>query len=841
MGDMSANLTQLETTARAAAIALHGYRVDVDVRDAADPGVLTFPVVSEIELTASEDTWVDFIGASVESVTIDGEPREVAYDGARIALTGLPGRRCVVRVQATALYSRTGEGLHRFVDPVDGETYLYTQYEPADARRVFPNLEQPDLRAPFTFSLTGPQRWWLGSNQPEASREVIADGVVRVEFEATRPLSTYITCLCAGPYHRAVDTWEGMELGLLCRRSLATYLDADELFRLTREGMAWFTANFGPYPWGTKYDQIFVPEYNLGAMENPGLVTFTEAYLFRSPATPAQLQARANTLVHEMSHMWFGDLVTCRWWGDLWLKESFAEFMGSHVSVEANGFGDGWVNFATGRKVGAYQADSMPTTHPVVAQIDDLEAAKTNFDRITYSKGSAALTQLVHYVGLDTFLAGARRYFAAHAFGSATLQEFVAALDAETDRDLSGWIGAWLETSGHDTLRPLISTDPDGVIDRLAVERISHDGASRPHATTVGSYALRDGRLELVARQALVIDDDTTEVDVLVGEARPDLVLVNDLDHTFASVALDGPGRAVLLEHIGDLEPLGRAVAWTALWTELRAGKLTAAQFVGAVLDAGETKSGLLSAVLGWALTAVTRYTPDSEVDVLGDRWRDGARRALLTAEAGSAAQLLWAKAYLKAAAFAAEDVSWLLAEGAVPGLQTSVDLTWLAWEALATQGAATDDELDAVLATDDTAAGRVARLRCWAAQPDPEVKEEAWRRAHEVGGETNEHVDALLAGFNALGQASLRAPFAERYFESLNETWHVHPIEIAMRLVRGGFPDDHEAGASWLAANPSAPRTLRRLVLEGVYESQIAAKAKGAATRRPGLPNLGD
>ncbi len=838
---MHANLSQQETAARAAAVTVHSYRVDVDVRDAIDPGAVTFPVVSEIELTAAGETWLDFIGDSVQCVTVDGEASEIAYDGARIALTGLPEGRCVVRVEATAIYSRTGEGLHRFVDPVDGETYLYTQYEPADARRVFPNLEQPDLRAPFTFSLTGPERWWLGSNQPEATREEVADGVVRVEFEPTKTLSTYITCLCAGPYHRAVGTWEGMELGLLCLRSLVEYLDADELFRLTREGFAWFTANFGPYPWGTKYDQIFVPEYNLGAMENPGLVTFTESYLFRSPATPAQLQARANTLVHEMSHMWFGDLVTCRWWGDLWLKESFAEFMGSHVSVEANGFEDGWVNFATGRKVGAYQADSMPTTHPVVAQIDDLEAAKTNFDRITYSKGSAALTQLVHYVGLEAFLAGARRYFAAHAFGSATLQDFVAALDAETDLDLSGWIGAWLETAGHDTLRPVLSLDDSGRMAGLRIDRISPDGARRPHATTVGVYRLIDGRLRLADRHKLTVDGDSTEVALAEGGPRPDLVLVNDLDHTFAAVALDDQGREALLDHIADLEPLARAVAWSTLWTELRSGDLTAPRFVEAVLRARETHSGVLAAVLGWALTAVTRYTPEPESARLGESWRDGAREALLDAEAGSAAQLLWAKAYLKAATFAPQDVRWLLEEGAVAGLEHSVDLTWLAWESLATQGKATAAELDAVLARDHTAAGRVGRLRCWAAQPDAAIKEEVWRRAHAVGGETNDHVDALLDGFNALGQAGLRAPFAGPYFEALNRVWHEQPIEIAMRLVRGGFPDDHEAGADWLAANPSAPRTLRRLVLEGVHEAEIAARARTAARPSPGSPELGD
>lgn len=837
----SANLTQLETAARAAAVTVHSYRVDVDVRDARDPGTQSFPVVSAIDLTSTQpQTWLDFIG-DVDAVEIDGAPLGFDYDGARIQLADLPTRRCTVTVRARGRYSRTGEGLHRFVDPVDRETYLYTQYEPADARRVFPNLEQPDVRAPFTFSLTGPEDWWLGSNQPEVSREAVADAVVRVEFAQTRTLSTYITCLCAGPYHRVTDTWEDIELGLLCRRSLAEHLDADELFRLTKEGLAWFTANFAPYPWGTKYDQIFVPEYNLGAMENPGLVTFTEAYLFRSTPTPAQRQARANTLVHEMSHMWFGDLVTCRWWGDLWLKESFAEFMGSHVSVEANGFDQGWVNFATGRKVGAYLADSMPTTHPVVARIDDLEAAKTNFDRITYSKGASALTQLVHYVGLEAFLAGARRYFAAHAHSSATLHDFVAALDAETDKDLSGWITAWLETSGHDTLRPELEL-ADGVVTDLRIARISPDGSERPHATTVGLYRLTDGRLTLDSRVDVILDSAVTTVDAATGHRAPDLVLVNDLDQSFAAVGLDERGRDALVRHVGDLEPLARAVAWTALWTELRAGRLAARRFVEAVLASGETQSGLLAALHGWALSAVSRYTPAPQVEELGAVWRDGTRAALEAVEPGSPEQQLWAKAYAKVTALATQDPRWMLADKAVPGLERSVDLTWLVWESLSVQGRATQEELDEVLVGDDTAAGRVARLRCWAAQPDPAVKTEVWHRAHAVAGESNEQVDALLAGFNAVGQESLRAPFAAGYFESLNRVWEQHPIEIAMRLVRGGFPEHgHEAGERWLTANATAPATLRRLVTEAVFESELASRVRAATSPRPGLPNLGD
>lgn len=836
----SANLTRAETANRARHVRVHDYRVDIDVRDAANPTVPRFPVTSSITLTSrSRETWLDFIG-EVDELLVDGVRRRVEYDGARIRLTGLPRRRCTVTVAAHGRYSRTGEGLHRFVDPADGETYLYTHCEPAGARRVFPNLEQPDIRAPFTFSMTGPVGWWMGSNQPESSRTTVAEGVVRVEFAPTHTLSTYITCLAAGPYHRVVDTWHGMELGLICRQSLARYLDSEELLRLTRAGMDWLTANLGDYPWGRKYDQIFVPEHNLGVMENPGLVTVTEQYLFRSPATPAQLQGRATTLVHEMSHMWFGDLVTPRWWGDLWLKESVAEFMGTHVSVEACGFADGWVNFATSRKTGGYLADSRPTTHAIVADIRDLESAKTNFDRITYSKGASALTQLMHHVGIEAFLAGCRRYFRAHAFASATLSDFVAALDAETDRDVSSWVEAWLESAGHDRLSAHWDVH-GGYLTGLRVRRDFYGAgdptAERRHATTVGLYRLQGDRLRLEQAFDVRIDSAEVRIPEADGLPAPDAVLINHTDQTFARLELDAQSRDVLVSHVADLEPLTRAVVWTALWGDVREGLLAPADFVTSVLRARESHSGVLEWLQGRAFAAVDRYVAG---DVAAGLWRDGCRAEALAALPGSAEQLSWVRAYLRAAGLAAQDVRWVL-DGGVPGLEVSVDVSWLAWQSLAAQGSASDAELAAALASDDTATGRTAHLRARMSRPDPGVKEEAWRRAHTVGGESNDAVAALMAGFGAPGQDGLRARFAGRYFEHLTEVWRDHPIEIAMPLVEGGFPVDAvEPGHRWLREHPDAPEALRRLVREEVYEAEVAAHVRSATHRAGPAPRAG-
>jgi len=497
------------------------------------------------------------------------------------------------------------------------------------------------------------------------------------------------------------------------------------------------------------------------------------------------------------------------------------------------------VNFATSRKVGAYLADSMPTTHPVVADIPDLEAAKTNFDRITYSKGASALTQLVHYVGIEAFLAGCRRYFRAHAFASATLPDFIAALDAETDRDLRGWVEAWLESAGHDRLSAHWDVH-GGYLTGLRVRRDFYGAgdpkAERRHATTVGLYRLQGDRLRLEQEFDVRIEAAEVRLPEADGLPVPDAVLINHTDQTFARVELDAQSRDVLLAHVADLAPLARAVVWTALWGDVRAGLLTSADFVDTVLRAREPQSGVLASLQGRAFTAVDRYSADG---VAAGLWRDGCRGAALAAVPGSAEQLLWAKAYLRAAALAPQDVRWVL-DGGVPGLEVSVDVSWLGWQSLAAQGSASDAELAAALAADDTATGQMAHLKATMSRPDPGVKEEAWRRAHTVEGETNDAVDALMDGFGAPGQDALRAKFTGRYFEHLTEVWRDHPIEIAMRLVQDGFPVDAvEAGHRWLREHPDAPEALRRLVREEVYEAEVAAHVRSANARAVPAPRV--
>ncbi|MEO7587210.1 MAG: aminopeptidase N [Arachnia sp.] len=834
---MGANLTREETGARAAAIHIDQQRVSVDVCDAADLSQPTYPVDTTIALTASEpDTWLDYQGDAVTAVLVDGKPRPIEFDGSRIRLRGLPtGVPCVIDVQGASRYSRSGEGMHRFRDPADGQTYLYTQYEPADARRVFPCFEQPDIKPHFTFELIGPSGWQLLSNQPEVSRRHVGNGMDHVTFAPTPPLSTYLTCLVAGPYHRVDDVWASpkgdVELAWMCRASLAPHLDADELTRITIAGLDYLDTAFGDYVWG-KYHQILVPEYNLGAMENPGLVTYTEGYVFRSPATPAQHQARSNTILHEMSHMWFGDLVTPRWWSDLWLKESFAEFMGAHLSKEAAGFEDAWLNFTGGRKASAHVADSMPTTHPIVADIPDLEAAKNNFDAITYSKGASALTQLVHYVGLEPFFAGCRLYFQRHAFGNATLTDFLAALTETSGRDLQSWADAWLLTRGHDEVAAEV-TAVDGLVEGLVIRRGPGPMGerTRPHATTLGLYDIVDNVLRLRARHDVTLDSDATPVAAAVGQAVPAVILPNDTDQTFVRVRLDAGSRRGLLAHISHLEPLVRATSWAALFADVRDAVLPVREYVNAVIEHAplEDRTGTLAALIGGVEDALQRFAP-ADVD-LAQRWRDTCRSVAENSGHGSMRQLQWAKAHIRAAALAPSDVTWIL-EGTLPGLEVTDDLRWLAWQSLAVQGRATPDDLDVALTGDDTAAGRVAHLRAWYSRPEAALKQEAWDRAHVVDGETNADVDALLDGIFAPGQDRLTEVFAEPYFASLLDVWRDHPIEIARRLVLGGFPTDVShlrLATTWLDENPTAPPALRRLVLEGRFELDVAARVRTA------------
>lgn len=810
----SANLTREETAARSASVAVHSIRVELDLRDARDQNRTDFRTTTTLEFEATTSaTWVDFIGEEVRAVTVNGAARAVDYDGARIAIGDLAESNTVV-IEASGRYSRSGEGLHRFVDPVDGETYLYTQYEPADARRVMACFEQPDMKASYTFVVHAPSGWQVLSNQSAAS-VTVKDDAQTVEFAPTLPLSSYITSVAAGPYHRVDATWtrdgQTVALGVLCRPSLADFLEADEIVEVTRQGLDFFTDAFAfAYPWG-KYDQIFVPEYNLGAMENPGLVTFTESYLSRGAATDAQRGARANTILHEMAHMWFGDLVTMRWWDDLWLKESFADYMGSHASFAATRFTDAWVRFAANRKAWAYQQDQLPTTHPIVADITDLEAAKLNFDGITYAKGAAVLKQLVAFVGEDHFFEGARRYFAAHAYGSTTLEDLLVQLEEASGRDVRAWSRAWLETSGMSTLR--LDSDASGTGERMLVQT-----EPRPHRLRVGLYDLRDGILSRREQLELDIAAERTPL----PRADADLVLINDDDLTYAKSRLDARSLDSVQLALSTLDPLPRALVWSSLWNAARDGELSAARYL-AVVDAhapSETNMGLLAGVLGNAAYAIGHYTPAEDRAAQRASWVETTWTALTDAAPGGDAQLSWARAFAAASAYDAHrsaEIRGILNGDAPDGLPVDPDLRWALLTALSAMGEATGSDIDAELARDDTASGRTAAIKARAAAPDAETRIAAWHRAWEDDSLSNDHLSAMIAGARAGDRRDLIADLDGEYFTRIAGTWRDRSIEIARRLVIGLFPasESVDPADTWLHANADAPGALRRLVIE--------------------------
>ncbi|MFB7946961.1 aminopeptidase N [Kitasatospora phosalacinea] len=851
------NLSREEARDRAATIRVESYRVHLDVSAAADPGRPTFRSTTRISFDCAEPGatgFADLLAPEVVSVELNGLALDVAevFDGTRVTLPVLAAHN-ELTVVAECAYSRTGEGLHRFVDPVDGETYLYTHYEPADARRVFANFEQPDLKAPFTFTVTAPAAWDVYAN---AVHERITDeGAARTwEFAPTRPISTYLTAVVAGPYHVVRDHYSRelpdgtvleIPLAATCRRSLAAHFDADEILTVTKQGLDYFHQEFDyPYPFG-KYDQCFVPEYNIGAMENPGCVTFREEFVFRSKVTEAAYESRANVILHEMAHMWFGDLVTMKWWDDLWLKESFADFMGSYAQIGAGTrYRSAWITFANRRKAWAYRQDQFPTTHPITADIRDLEDAKLNFDGITYAKGASVLKQLVAYVGPEAFFEGARAYFKKHAFGNTVLDDLLDALEETGGRDLRAWSAAWLQTSGVNTLTPEVTCDAEGRITELAVRQ---DGAPlRPHRIAVGLYD-RDagGALRRTDRYELDVAGERTAVAAAVGRPLPALVLLNDDDLTYCKVRFDEHSLETLRTGLGDLADapaadgtgtgtgtdsgapsLARALAWSAVWNLTRDGLMPTRDYLDLVLRfAGrESDVGVLQSLHQQAATALAVYADPAHRDGYGTALAECALRELSLAAPGSDHQLAWAR-FLADTAERADHLQLLRGlldgTGRIDGLDVDQELRWSFWLALAAHGAATTAELAAELARDNTASGRRRQTQCLAALPTPGAKAAAWTSVVDSDELPNALVEAQIAGFNQPGRRELTAAYAEPYFEVLESVWAERSIEIAMRIVGGFFPryqttpQTLAATDAWLAAHPDAAPALRRLVLE--------------------------
>jgi len=848
------NLTRLEALQRAAVVTTSAYDV---VLDLASPGD-TFRSRTTIRFAAHEGagTFVDLIARSVEEITLNGRTVDPsAHADSRIALDGLASENELV-VDATCLYTNTGEGLHRFVDPADGEVYLYSQFEVADSRRVFAVFEQPDLKATFTFSVTAPEHWVVVSGQA-GTRGVPSSGAATWTFEPTERMSSYVTAIVAGPYHTEfgeLTSGDGrtIPLGVHCRRSLAAHLETDEMIAITKAGFTFYEQAFKrPYPF-TKYDQIFVPEFNAGAMENAGCVTFTESYVFRSKVPDARRERRVVTVLHELAHMWFGDLVTMRWWNDLWLNESFAEFMSTLATAEATEWKDAWTTFNSLEKSWAYSQDQLPSTHPIVAEINDLEDVEVNFDGITYAKGASVLRQLVAWVGQDHFLDGVAVYLAKHAWSNTELGDLLSELEATSGRDLGEWSRLWLETAGVNLLRPVVEThDADGVptFTRFAIaqEATADQPTLRPHRVVVAGYRVEDGALVRRDEVELDVVGALTEVPAWAGRPVPDLVLVNDQDLAYAKIRLDERSLATATAHLaGFAESLPRALILSAAWDMTRDGEWSASRFCDLVLGniAAITDSTVVMVLLRQLATAVNHYSAPATRDQLAAGVADDLLRLAAQAAPGSDLQFQLAKAAAAHARMPAQlDIVAALLSGELTweGLEIDTDLRWDLLTSLVAGGRAGSLEVDAALAADLTANGEQAAARARAALPTAEGKLAAWE-AVMSGRLPNAIQLATIGGFTHVQDRSLLVDHVTPYFAALEDVWGQRTSEMAEQIVVGLYPlrlaglglegiDVLALTREWLDGHPEAPAALRRLVVESMDTARraIAAQAVDA------------
>ncbi|MEU4829371.1 aminopeptidase N [Streptosporangium sp. NPDC023615] len=853
---MAGNLTRDEARERARLLSVQSYAVELDLTE----GEERFESVTTVRFTSTRPgagTFIDLAGAKVRRAVLNGTELDVSgYDleTGRLPLTGLAETNELL-VDADCSYTRTGEGLHRFVDPVDKSVYLHSQFETADAHRMYACFDQPDLKATFELSVLAPSDWEVISNAaPDPVEELpehrgkhgALQAARRWHFPPTPVMSTYITALCAGPYHRVTSEHDGIPLGLYCRASLAEHLDAENIFEVTRQGFDFFHRIFGVrYPFG-KYDQLFVPEFNAGAMENAGCVTFLENYIFRSRVTDAVIERRAETILHEMAHMWFGDLVTMRWWDDLWLNESFATYASVLCQAEATRWGQGaWTTFANVEKSWAYRQDQLPSTHPIAADIVDMHAVEVNFDGITYAKGASVLKQLVAYVGLENFLAGVRAYFNEHAWGNTTLADLLGALERTSGRDLSSWSKEWLETSWVNTLRPSFTTDPEGrflTFDVLQEAPAEHP-TLRSHRVAIGLYARSGDELVRVRRVELDVSGPRTAVTELVGEVQPDLILINDDDLTYAKVRLDERSLRTLLSGgiTAFTASLPRALCWSAAWDMTRDAEMSTRDYLALVVSGirSITDITVVQTVLRQVRLAIQQYADPAwraeGMALLASTLRD----LVVSAEPGSDAQLAYLNA-LAASATSPEDLAFLKGlldgETTLEGLTVDTDLRWTLVGALVSGGLLGEEDIERELRRDPTATGERMAALSRASIPTPEGKEAAWSAIVE-GKLSGAVLRSTIIGFVDPHHPDLLEPYKEKYFAEIGRIWRSWTSDSAQSFANGCYPalslspETVSRTQDFISAE-EPPHALRRLLLEGAdgVGRALRAQAKDAA-----------
>jgi aminopeptidase N len=841
------NLTRVEAQERKSLVSVVSYDVHLDLTT--EPETFRSTTTIVFTATAGASTFVDAITAKVHAITLNGAAVDPsAADGARIQLTGLAAENTLT-VDADFRYTNTGEGLHRFVDPVDGEAYLYSQFEVPDSRQVYAVFEQPDLKATFAFSVKAPSNWVVVSNSPTPSP---VDDIWT--FEPTPRISSYITAIVAGPYesvHSELTSSSGrvIPLGVYARKSLMQFVDQDYIFDITRRGFAYFEEKFGyPYPFA-KYDQLFVPEFNAGAMENAGAVTFTETYVFRAKVTDAIRERRVVTILHELAHMWFGDLVTMKWWNDLWLNESFAEWASTIASVEATEWTNGWATFNSMEKSWAYRQDQLPSTHPIVATINDLEDVQVNFDGITYAKGGSVLKQLAAWVGIDAFFAGVGAYFRKHEYGNTELSDLLHELEVTSGRELGSWSKIWLETAGVNTLKPLVEVDDAGVITRFEITQtaIAEQPTIRPHRLAIGFYDVVDGSPndgvegdlspKVVRTHRVELDLEAVgaqSIDELVGLARPGLILLNDDDLAYAKIRMDDDSLQFAIDKLADIDdPLARALVWSSAWDATRDAETPASEYVDLVLAniASETESWTLRNTLTQLIQVARQYVSPETRDATIARVGDALWELAETAAPGSDAQFQFVKffANIPSTPDHAAKLNALL-DGSVKldGLEIDADLTWELLEGLVLLGAAGEAEIAAQLAKDNTANGQQSAARARATGDKAGALEQALTDASL----SNIVLRSSGLGFQHSNDPSALKPLVDRYFGALEETWKTRPFTIAEYVAIWFYPSALvsqelvDATNAWLDTTSETP-ALRRLVVENLAGVERALRAQ--------------
>ncbi|MFZ9248267.1 MAG: aminopeptidase N [Candidatus Nanopelagicales bacterium] len=844
------NITRNEAIQRAGLVSDPVYTVSLELDGKGE----TFSCFASIDFKAQENsnTWIDLVSPLVESVWLNGEELNVkeVFNGTRIQLRNLKPEN-KLKIKAQCSYMNTGEGLHRHIDPVDNEVYIYTQFEVPDCRRVFPVFEQPDIKGVLNLTVKAPTKWTVISNTETPAPKNIEDNFSIWTFNQTPKMSSYLYAICAGPYAKKTDIYEGKfgkyPLAIFVRPSLSQYLDHEEIFEVTKQGFKWFEEKFQiGYPF-KKYDQVFVPEFNAGAMENVGCVTFRDEYIFRSRTTRTAYESRANTILHELAHMWFGDLVTMKWWNDLWLNESFAEWAAHWASSGATQYNEAWTLFHVQRKAWAYRQDQLPSTHPIAANMPDLDSVYENFDGITYAKGASALRQLVAWVGEENFLKGLKNYFEKHAWKNTELKDLLNELSTSSGRELDSWSKIWLESSGATLLRPDIEVDENNLITKLLINQEPPssppglDPVLRPHRLALGVYEKQENKLVRTKRIEVDVVGGQTEIKELVGTKRPDLLLINDDDLTYAKIRLDSHSLNTATKEIASIESsLSRALIWGAVWDMVRDAEVGTGKYLDLVL-AGiekETDIGLVQQVLMQCRSAIDVFADRKNRKNYNIKLATGLEKLINLAKPGSDRQLALLRTF-SAVATTEEQINKVaqILDGTekIEGLVVDTDLRWALLRRLVVVGKRGEKEIAEELKKDDTVMGREHAAGAKAAMPSLDAKQKAWEQVINNENLTNSELHSILAGISYMDHEEVLRNFVDKYFDSVSSLWNARTHEIGQSLVTGLFPSTNinldviKKCDEFLEKNKELAVGARRIIIEQRDSLARALKAQNA------------